>query len=217
MKGLVRQLIDLQPPHGIFDETVVANLHPELSPGARHALVHRAVAKGDVLRLRRGLYCLAPPFLRASPHPFVVAAALHSPSHVSLETALRFHAMIPETVPEVASVTLARTRTFATPLGTFSFHTMRASEPRAGVSALELEPGAWAFVADPLRAIADLLYLRPEVNWARDGLSFLTNSLRIERDALERMSWQRLPEVRRSIRNRRVVQYLDGMKQEIRT
>jgi hypothetical protein len=217
VNGLVRQLIDLQPPQGIFDETVVANLRPALSAGARHALVHRAVAAGDVLRLRRGLYCLAPPFLRATPHPFVVAAALHGPSHISLETALRFHGLIPEAVPEVASVTLSRARTFTTPLGTFSFHTVPAAEPRAGVTALEVEPRAWAFVADPIRAIADVLYLRPEVSWARDGLAFLTESLRIERDALDKISWKRMAEVRRSIRNRRVVQYLDGMKQGLGT
>ncbi|PKN46540.1 MAG: hypothetical protein CVU63_07455 [Deltaproteobacteria bacterium HGW-Deltaproteobacteria-20] len=42
VRQLIRQLIDLQPPQGIFDETVVANLRPALSAGALRVAVSKA-------------------------------------------------------------------------------------------------------------------------------------------------------------------------------
>jgi hypothetical protein len=215
MKSLTRQVFELAPPGGLFDETAIANLFPDRSQGARNALVHRAVMSGEVLRLRPGLYCLAEPFRKTHPHPFVVAAALHAPSHVSLESALRHHGLIPEAVREVASVTVARSRRYVTPLGAFSFRRVPASMPRAGVRAVEVAPGVWAFVAGPLRAVADLVYLRREVSWERDGLGFLAESLRIERDDLDRISWRGFGEIRRGIRNSRVGAYLDGLREEL--
>ena len=215
MTRLARQILALSPPHGLVNDTVVANLYPALSTGALHALLHRAVASGELLRLRRGLYCLAAPLRRSTPHPFVVAAAILSPSHVSLETALWFHGLIPEATREVASVIIERSRRFTTPLGTFSFATVKALEPRAGVTAIEIERGAWSFVAEPLRALADLVYLRPEVTWERDGPRFALESLRLEREALTGVSWKRCGEICASLRNRRVVDYLQGLRKEL--
>lgn len=215
MKGLTQKIFELAPPGGLFDETVIENLYPDRSPGARNALVHRAVADGDVLRLKPGLFCLAAPFRKAPPHPFVIAATLLYPSHVSLESALSYHGLIPEAVREVSSVTTERSRRYDTPLGAFSFHRVPASHPRAGVTAVEVEPSAWVFLADPLRAVADLIYLRRGITWERQGLDFLTTSMRIEREDLAALSWRDFEEIRRSIRSRRVRAYLDGMKGEL--
>jgi len=215
MKTLTQAVYRLSPPGGLFDETVVVNLFADRSEGARRALVHRAVSSGEVLRIKPGLYCLAELFRRSHPHPFVVAAALHAPSHVSLESALRHHALIPEAVHEVSSVTIGRSRRFSTPLGVYAFQRVPATYPRAGVKALEVEPGAWAFVAGPLRAVADLVYLRREVSWRRDGIGFLTRSMRIERDDLAAISWGEFSEIHESLRNRRVRAYLDGMRREL--
>ena len=67
----------------------------------------------------------------------------------------------------------------------------------------------------PLRAIADLVYLHREVSWERDGSRFLVESLRVERDDLDRISWRGFGEIRRSVRNRRVGAYLDGLREEL--
>ena len=42
----------------------------------------------------------------------MLAASLHAPSHVSLESALAYHGLIPEAVYQVASITVARSREF---------------------------------------------------------------------------------------------------------
>ncbi|MDP8248943.1 MAG: hypothetical protein P9M00_12445 [Candidatus Tritonobacter lacicola] len=128
-----------------LDESVVRNLFPDSTTGGRKLLVHRAIEKGEVLRLRPGLYCLAPDYRKSDPHPFVIAAALHLPSHVSLESALSYHGLIPEAVFQVSSVTIQRSRSFKTPLGTFVFHRVPVNDPRAGVKAEKIDANAWAF------------------------------------------------------------------------
>ena len=215
MQTLVEAAFGLGPPTGLFDDTTVANLFPRHSTGARRALIHRAIASGELLRLKPGLYCLPASLRRTQPHPFVVAAMLHFPSQVSLETALAHHGLIPEVVHQVASVTSRRSRTFETPLGHFVFRRVPCDNLRAGVQATRIDGDAWAFVSSPLRAIADLVYLRREVTWEREGLSFLTESMRIEREDLETLSLDAFDQIHASIHSKRTRRYLWGLKQEL--
>jgi len=217
MQTLTESVFRLAPPGGLFDETAVRNLFPDVSPGARRVLVHRAFQQGEILRLKRGLYCLAPPYRKTDIHPFAIAATLHSPSHISLESALSYHGLIPEVVHEVTSVTTARSRAFETPLGRFSFWRVPANDPRAGVRAVQLDEHGWAFLALPVRAIADLVYLRKGITWARDGLDFLTESLRIDVDELREISAGDFAAVAQSLRNRRTRDYLAGLHKAIRS
>lgn len=121
MQTLTERVFELAPPGGLFDQTVMRNLFPNASTGARRLLLHRAVGRGEVLRVTRGVYCLAAPYRKSHPHPFAVAALLCFPSHVSLESALAYHALIPEAVYGVTSATLQRGREYATPLGHFTY------------------------------------------------------------------------------------------------
>ena len=212
MQSLTEKVFMLAPPGGLFDETVIHNLFPDGSDGGRALLVHRACQAGEVLRLKPGLFVLAPPYRKSEPHPFVVAAVLHAPSHVSLESALSYHGLIPEAVYQVSSVTVGRSREFSTPLGVFSFRRIPASAPRAGVEAVAVARNAWAFIASPLRAIADAVYLARDVSWSRNGLGYLTESLRIEEDDLRSLSFEAMEEMLDSIRSRRVGAYLEGLK-----
>ena len=205
----------LSPPGGLFDETVIRNLLADRSEPARKALVHRAAAAGEIIRLKPGLFLLAPEFRKTHPHPFIIAATLHFPSHVSLESALAHHGLIPEAVFQVSSVTSSRSRTFKTPVGVFSFVRVPATNPRAGVLALKIDGRNWAFVATPLRAVADLVYTRKDVNWEKDGLAFLTDSMRMEREDLEKMAWKGLNEVCESLRSRRTTDYLQELLREL--
>jgi len=171
---------------------------------------------GEVLRLKPGLYCLAPEYCKSNAHPFVVAAMLHSPSHVSLESALAYHGLIPEAVYTVSSVTSLRSRVFDTPLGRFSFQRVPAVNPRAGVEAIEVARDSWAFVATPPRALADLIYLRKDVCWESDGLAFLTESMRIEEEDLGEITTEEFEEVLAGMRNKRVRTYLTELRKEAR-
>jgi len=144
-----------------------------------------------------------------------VAALLHSPSHISLESALSYHGLIPEAVHGVTSVTAGRGRKFMTPLGDFNFQRVPADEPRAGVRPIKLDEQGWAFIAGPLRAMADLIYLRKEITWKKDGLMFLKESMRMDEDDLRGMPLDDYEEIFRSLRNKRTKMYLKGLKEEL--
>ncbi len=158
---------------------------------------------------------LAKELRKSHPHPFVIAGMLHSPSHVSLESALSFHGIIPEAVFQVSSVTSARSRTYRTPIGVFSFQRVPLNYPKTGVQSLKLDKNSWAFVATPLRAIADLVYSRKEVSWEDNGLSFLTESMRIEIEDLRNMSFKGLDELCKSLRNKRTKDYITRLFKEL--
>jgi len=215
MQPLTEKILLLSPPGGLFEMTAVRNLFPDSTEGARKVLVHRAVSSGEVIRLKPGTFLLQRGYRKTDPHPFVVAALLHAPSHVSLETALAYHGMIPEAVYQTASVTAARSRSFETPIGLFTFQRVPAASPRAGVRIEKLGSSAWAFVATPLRAIADLVYLRPSVSWKGEGLGFLTGSMRIEEEDLARIEPAVFEEILESVRSRRVRAFLEGLRKEL--
>ena len=215
MQTLTEQIFKLDLPGNLFDSTVVINLFPHLSVGAKKLLVHRAVASGEVTRLKPGVFCLSEPYGKPLPHPFAVAGMLRFPSHISLETALSHWNMIPEAVHGISSVTQQRSRTYNTPLGVFSFQRVPADRPLAGVRSLEIMSGVWVYIAGPLRAIADLVYLRRDVTWKTDGVRFLTESMRIEEEDLEGVSFDELEEIQQCVRDRRTQRYLAGLKREL--
>jgi len=212
MQTLTENIYHLAPPGGLFDETVIANLFPGSSTGARALLVHRAVQAGEILRLKPGLYLLDRRYRRSEPHPYQIAALLHYPSHISLQSALSWHRLIPEAVYQVSSVTVQRSRTFATPLGVYTFQRVPARMPRAGVEAVQVSRDTWAFIASPLRAIADMLYLDKTITWKKNGVSWLEESLRIEEENLRQIPFADIDDIVTSLRNLRVRNYLQQLK-----
>lgn len=214
MQILTEKAYKLAPPCGLFDGTVVINLFPNKSEGARKLLINRAIRAGEVIRLKPGLYCLEREFRREEPHPFVIAGLLYPPSYISVESSLSYHGLIPEAVYQVASVSDRRTRRFQTPIGTFAYLRVPSRPLMAGVASVEIRKGSWAFVATPLRAIADLVYLR-KIEWRREGISFLTDSMRIEEDDLRRIEMARLQEILQCFRSHRVRSYLKHLAKEL--
>ena len=125
--------------------------------GARlDALLKRAVARREVWRIHRGLYCLADRYTHAGVNPLELAQRIHGPSYVSLETALSHHGWIPEAVQRDHQRGLGRARTFDTPLGLFTFTRVPQRRFLSGVRRVSTEGGGAFFLATPLKALADL-------------------------------------------------------------
>ena len=215
MLNLTRDVWLLRVPQGIFDLTVLHNLYPDITPGARRAMVHRAIRAGEVHRIRRGIYYLDSRFIRQRPHPYLVAGRLQFPSYISFESALRFHGWIPEAVYQVASVIPNRSRTLKTSLGVFSYQRVPAGFFKAGVRAEKILDRYWIFMASPFRAIADRVYVRKSVTWKGEGMGFLHHSLRIPEHRLKEADPRPLEEVIRNMTNRRTREYMTRLKEVV--
>jgi len=122
------------------------------------AQLSRWCAAGKLLRLRRGLFALAPPYRKVIPHPFLVANRLSPGSYVSGLSALAFANAIPEYVPEVTSCGPARPHVRETPLGRFSFRYVKPAL-RTGYRLVALVDGHSAFVVRPDTAFLALAHL----------------------------------------------------------
>ena len=138
----------------------------------------RWTRSGRIQQLRRGLYVLAPPWRKRDPHPFLVANRLAPGSYVSGLSALALAGAIPEYVAETTSVTAGRPELRTTPLGRFSYRHLKGSL-MFGYRHIALGHGQSAFVAEPEKAILDMVHLHP----SGDRRSYL-EALRLELDAL---------------------------------
>jgi hypothetical protein len=105
---------------GIFTRPEVACWIGGTADG-QFGLLKRALKHGEVVRVRRGLYCLAAKYLRQKVDPLALAQRIYGPSYISLEMALSYHGWIPEAVYTITSTSLDRSREFSTPVGHFSF------------------------------------------------------------------------------------------------
>ena len=152
------ELIRTIPEHGVFRTGQI--LAGERRPADVRRQVDRWVKSAKVIQLRRGVYMLNEPYVKSSPHPFIVANMLKKASYVSLQSALAHYGMIPEFVPVTTSVTTGRPETLSTPAGRFQFRHV-ATSLFSGFAEIEVAPGQHALLATPYKALVDLLYLVP--------------------------------------------------------
>lgn len=164
------------------------------------------LAKGDIIRVKKGLYILGEPLRR---RPFcreLLANLVYGPSYISLEYALHYHGLTPERVEAVTSVTCGRSRTFATPVGTFSYRMIPLEAFRTGMDRAELDDGRSFLVAIPEKALADRIVADrgAGISTQKELHEYLLSSLRIDPAGLRELDPVRVAEVARAYRSRRV-------------
>jgi len=147
---------------------------------ARYSVIKRAIKKGVLIRVKRGLYLIASKTKQVLPNEFELALIIYGPSFVSLESALSYHSWIPEAVYATTSVTAKRAREFDTPVGVFSYSRVPAECFYVGVDRIATKGGA-IFVATPWRALADFMYVKRK---AWKNIIQLSEDLRIDKDML---------------------------------
>jgi hypothetical protein len=185
------------------------------------ALLKRALKQGEVIRVYRGLYCLAPKYLRRKPDPLVFAQLIHGPSYISLETALSYHSWIPEAVYAITSASIDRAREFETPLGHFSFTRIPQKVFYTEVTRIEKqdgsEPGFHAsesfLIASPLKALADYVYAH-RLEWA--SASPVIESLRVHESSLAGIKEETLEGLIDNYASRRVRRFLKGLRKDLK-
>jgi hypothetical protein len=151
-------LLELVADEPVFETGLL--LSGDVNPASLRRQLSRWVRSGWLHQLRRGLYALAPPYRKVSPHPFEVANRMQRGSYVSLHSALEHYGLIPERVERVISVGGGRPGVWETPLGTFE-HRHLDSKMMTGYRSLPIGGGRKALVATPEKALLDLVYLVP--------------------------------------------------------
>jgi len=123
-----------------------------ISPVAVTFLVHRYARQSGLIKLRKGLYCLAD----HPPSDLAMANRLYAPSYVSFEYALAYHRLIPEAAYTVTSATPRPTYTVEAAGKRFEYHRIKQSA-YTGYEPVRLD-GDTVLLATPEKAVVDYLY-----------------------------------------------------------
>lgn len=161
--------------------------------------------RGDVIRVKKGLYVFGPDLRRRPYSRELLANLIYGPSFVSLDTALSFHGLIPERVEAVTSVTSKRPKRFETPVGTFIY---RGSPRRSFHLGMDrVEEGDVAFlIATRERALADKVRDQRgnPIRTKGDAARYLFDDLRIDEEEFGRLDPHVLDELADGLRSRKV-------------
>ena len=191
-------------PFEEFDyQTLLDAVHVYARPRMK---ISAMLAKGDIVRVKKGLYILGESLRR---RPFcreLLANLMYGPSYISLEYALHHHGLTPERVETLTSVTCGRSRIFTTPIGTFSYRMIPLAAFRSGMDRVELNDGRSFLIAIPEKALADRIVAErgAGISTRKELHDYLLDSLRIDPAALSRLDPVRLAEIAGLYRSRRV-------------
>lgn len=176
-------------------------------------LLKRAVATGEILRIRRGLFVLAPEYQRTAINSFGLAQRICGPSYISVESALAHWGWIPEGVYAITSVSSGRSCAFPTPLGHYTFTRVPQLPLFAGVRRETDADGGSFLIADPLKALADYVY-NHRCDWT--GIDPLIGSLRIDEEELHTLTPEAFERIDGTHRSSRVHRFLSGVRKDLK-
>ena len=112
---------------------------------------------GNLIQLKRGVYLLSEPFRKVTVYEPYVASVLKKPSYISVEKALEYHNLIPESVSVYSSVTTKRSGKFSSRVGTFDYRHIKETL-FWGYNSVTVNKQT-GFVASPEKALLDFFYL----------------------------------------------------------
>jgi len=144
----------------IFSRTDVLKLFPDEPVNQINTQLYRMIKRGDLIGLKRGLYV----FPNLNIDEFVIANKLYTPSYVSLESALNIFGIIPDICSVVTSVTTITSKKINTSLGNFKYSKINENLFFGYKSLLDERSGFYYIIANPEKALLDLIYIRKVKN-----------------------------------------------------
>jgi len=210
MEKLVEKIIE-NVPYDIFTDDIVMNLLPGTA-NSRYGVIKRAIAKEEIIHIKRGLYALAKKFQRKGINLFELAQLIYGPSYVSFESALNYHSWIPEAVYAVTNASAKNAKEFSTPFGVFSYKRIPFPVLFFGVDRVESPQGSF-LMASPWKALVDYVYVYKK-EWR--GIDPVVKSLRVEKESFENTDCDFLDQIEEIYKNARVEKFIKGVKKDLR-
>ncbi|MEN4042264.1 MAG: hypothetical protein ROW52_11535 [Anaerolineaceae bacterium] len=138
----------------------------KLDPGFHRQQLYYWHNQGYIKPLAGGYYILADRAMNEKVL-FMAANKVYEPSYVSLESALAYYEIIPETVLGVTSISSRKTKQYDSAWGTFSYRSVKP-QYMIGYQVIESSPEIRFKIANLEKAILDYLYLHSEIQLTVD-------------------------------------------------
>lgn len=138
----------------------------KIDPGFHRQQLTYWINQGFIIPLAGGYYRhfktqVTEPFL------FMLANKIYEPSYVSLESALAYYQVIPETVFGVTSISSRKTTLFESKFGNFQYHSIRPAY-LFGYEIIETNSKLKFKISTLIKTIIDYLYLHSEIRSIED-------------------------------------------------
>lgn len=179
---------------------------------SRKGIIKRTIKEGYLERLKENIFLIQKIPNKPLPDRFELAEIIYGPSYISFESALSVHGWIPEAVYTTCSATVKQSKNFKTSLGAFSYEKIPEGIFSIGISHRKNENSIY-FLADPWKALADLIYSRKK-DWP--NLEGLSNDLRIEYETMKISNLEVLSTVTKSYPNKRTRNVLATIEKEVK-
>jgi predicted transcriptional regulator of viral defense system len=143
---------------------------------------------------------------------FMVANKIYEPSYVSLESALAYYGVIPETVLGVTSVSSRKTKQYDTNWGVFSYRSVKP-QFMIGYQVIDDSPEKKFKIASLEKALLDYLYLHSDIQSMADFEGLRWDRIQLH-DMLDHSIFARYVNIfdKRSLENRvnQFMEYLNA-------
>jgi predicted transcriptional regulator of viral defense system len=147
-----------------------------------------------IVKIRNGWYCF-PEYLNNNKFLWLIANKIHSPSYLSLETALSWYEVIPEGVFSSTSITTNKTERYSTVYGSFYYNSIKPElyfgyklisiDSNQGTDQTENRFFHRVKVAEMEKAILDFFYINTQYHTESDILELRFNDTLLH-DELEK-------------------------------
>ncbi len=140
----------------IFSSNQVERMFVEEENNSINIQLSRWEKRGELVRLKRGIYKLAD----REVEEMVVASVMYRPSYVSLETALHYQGVIPEVVNMITSVTTITSKEFENQMGVFVYSKLKKELYFGFKKVKDSKSGMYYQIAEPEKALLDWIYVK---------------------------------------------------------
>lgn len=168
------------------DFAVLKSMFPDYK--SVHNKISELERSGELIRLKKGMYVISPEVSGRLLSMELIANHLYGPSYVSMESALRYYGLIPESVYTLQSITTKHSREFKNSLGKFEYIQCAKKYYPIGIRQ-EVKDDAVFLIASPEKALCDLIINTPNLNlrYQKEVSIYLEEDLRFDMEALYQM------------------------------
>jgi len=159
-----------------------------------------------IIRIKKGIYVFGKKYARRPISREVLANMIYGPSYISLNYALHYHALIPERVEAVTSVTCKRSRRFSTPVGLFIYRGIPMKAYQIGIDQVTLEDKRSFLIALPEKALCDKIDQDrgTAISTHAEMQTYLIDNLRLDAEDLRKMDVALILEIAERYRSRKI-------------
>jgi len=172
-------------PSRIIEHTTLSQILSNLGYSRINDKIVQLKNKGILTALKSGLYLYNPVYDEALVSKEIVANLLLGPSYLSFDYALWYHGLIPESVQTIQSATTKRSKSYATPLGVFSYKQVKKELYNIALEIHNTKSGNF-IIASKEKALCDKVYYTKDIPIRSKSamFAFLEDDLRIDLDEL---------------------------------